>query len=131
MNSLTFFDHVALCEHGEHLSPCGATANLLIEIDDETLRTDRDEAHLDFSQMSDSQKVDFAGEIGRAAALDFLQLEDEFSKLPERRFVDFNLTEMPTYISVRPAPTRTLPNNSKVWRLAECESDKLRTEPLT
>ena len=38
---------------------------------------------------------------------------------------------MPTYISVRPGPTRTLPNNSKVWRLAQCESDKLRTEPLS
>jgi hypothetical protein len=75
--------------------------------------------------------VDFAGEIGRTAALDFLRLEDEFSKLPLRRFIDFDLTEMPCYMSVRQAPTRTLSNNSKVWRLAQCESDKLRTEPLS
>ena len=129
MNPLTFFAHVALSEDTEHLSPCGATANLLIEINDETLQSDRGEAHLAFSHMSDRQKVDFAAEIGRAAALDFLKLEDEFSRLPVRRFVDFNLTATPTYISVRPPPTRTLPNKSKVWRLAQPESDKLRAEP--
>jgi hypothetical protein len=131
MNPLTFFAHVAFSEDAEHLSPCAATANLLIEIDDQTLQTDGHEAHLDFSNMSDRQKVDFAGEIGRTAALDFLNLEDEFSNLPVRRFVDFKLSEMPSYISVREAPTRTLPNNSKVWRLAQIDSDKLRTEPLT
>ena len=108
-----------------------ATANLLIEIDDQTLRSDGDEAHREFSKMSDGQKAEFAGEIGRTAALDFLSLEPEFSRLPVRRFVDFDLTKMPTYISVRPPPTRTLPNNSRVWRLAQCESDKLRTEPLS
>ncbi|MDQ6626667.1 MAG: hypothetical protein M3Y69_11125 [Verrucomicrobiota bacterium] len=131
MNPLTFFAHVALSEDAEHLSPCGATANLLIEINDETLQSGRDKSHLRFSRMSDRQKVDFAGEIGRAAALDFLTLEDEFSRLPVRRFVDFKLTPTPTYISARPAPTRTLPNNSKVWRLAQPDSDKLRAEPST
>lgn len=131
MNPLTFFAHVALSKGGRQLSPPEATANLLIEITDQTLRADGDEAHRKFSKMSDRQKVDFAGEIGRSAALDFLKLEKEFSKLPVRRFVDFELTEMPSYISVRPAPTRTLPNNSKVWRLAQCESDKLRTKPLS
>ena len=131
MNPLTFFAHVALSKDTRPLSPPEATANLLIEIDDQTLRSDGDEAHRTFSEMSDLQKVDFAGEIGRTAALEFLSLEAEFSKLPVRRFVDFDLTEMPSYISVRPVPTRTLPNNSKVWRLAQCESDKLRTEPLS
>jgi hypothetical protein len=131
MNPLTFFAHVALSKDAHHLSPPEATANLLIEINDQTLRSDGDEAHRKFSEMSDRQKLDFAGEIGRTAALDFLSLEQEFSGLPVRRFVDFDLTEMPSYISVRPAPTRTLPNNSKVWRLAQCESDKLRTEPLS
>jgi hypothetical protein len=130
MNPLTFFAHVALSKDSDHLSPAEATANLLIEVCDQTLRSDRDEGQLKFSTMSDRQKVDFAGEIGRTAALDFLNSEQEFSELPVRRFVDFDLTEMPTYISVRPSPTRTLPNNSKVWRLAQCESDKLRTEPL-
>ena len=48
-----------------------------------------------------------------------------------QRFVDFNLTGSPTYISIRPPPTKVLPNDSKVWRLAESESDKLRGEPLS
>ncbi len=131
MNALTFFAHVALSKDTRPLSAPEATANLLIEIDDQTLRSDGDEAHRQFSKMSDRQKVDFAGEIGRTAALDFLSLEPEFSALPVRRFVDFDLTEMPSYISVRPPPTRTLPNNSRVWRIAQCESDKLRTKPLS
>jgi hypothetical protein len=131
MNPLTFFAHVALSKGASQLSPPEATANLLIEINEQTLRADGNQPHREFSKMSDRQKVDFADEIGRTAALDFLNLEKEFSGLPVRRFVDFNLTEMPSYISVRPAPTRTLPNNSKVWRLAQCESDKLRIEPLS
>jgi hypothetical protein len=131
MKPLTFFAHVALSRDSRPLSPPEATANLLIEIDEQTLRSGGDEAHRTFSKMSDRQKVDFAGEIGRTAALDFLSLESEFRRLPVRRFVDFDLTEMPSYISVRPPSTRTLPNNSKVWRLAECESDKLRIEPLS
>jgi hypothetical protein len=131
MNPLTFFAHVALSKGAGHLSPPEATANLLIEINDQTLRSDDDEAHLSFAKMSDCEKVDFAAEIGRTAALDFLNLEHEFNKFPVRRLVDFDLTEMPSYISVRPAPTRTLPNNSKIWRLAQSESDKLRTEPLS
>lgn len=131
MNPLTFFAHVALSKDTRHLSPPAATANLLIEINDQTLRSGGDEAHLSFAKMSDRQKVDFANETGRAAALDFLSLEHEFHKFPMKRFVDFDLIEMPTYISVRPAPTRTLPNNSKVWRLAQSESDKLRIEPLS
>jgi hypothetical protein len=131
MNPLTFFAHVALSKDARHLSPPEATANLLIEINDQTLRSDGGEAHLSFAKMSDRQKVDFADGIGRTAALDFLTLEHEFNKFPVKRFVDFELTGMPSYISVRPAPTRTLPNNSKVWRLAQSESDKLRTEPLS
>lgn len=131
MNPLTFFAHVALSQDAEHLSPCEATANLLIEIDDATLQSGRDNSPSGFSEMSDGQRVSFAGEIGRAAALDFLKLEGEFSRLPVRRFVDFTLTDTPTYFSVRPPPTRTLPNNSKIWRLAQPESDKLRAEPGT
>jgi hypothetical protein len=131
MNPLTFFAHIALSKDTRSLSRPDATANLLIEIDDQTLCSDGDEAHRNFPTMSDREKVNFADEIGRTAALDFLSLEPEFSTLPVRRFVDFDLTERPSYISVRPAPTRTMPNNSRVWRLAQCESDKLRTEPLS
>ena len=131
MNPLTFFAHVALSKDARHLSPPLASANLLIEDNDETLRSVGEDAHSEFSAMSDRRKVDFAGEIGRTAALDFFDSEDEFSSLRVRRFVDFNLTEMPCYMSVREAPSRTLPNRSKVWQLAQCESDKLRTEPLS
>ena len=131
MNPLCFFAHVSLSTETRPLSKPQATANLLIEVNDESLKSGGQEQHREFSTLSDRQKVDFASEIGRTAALDFLDLESEFSKLPVRRFVDFDLTEMPTYISIRPAPTRILPNHSKVWRLAECESDKLRTEPLS
>jgi len=131
MDPLCFFAHVALSKDTRPLSKPQATANLLIEINDQTLRSGGEEKHLEFSTLSDRQKVDFASEIGKTAALDFLDLEPEFSDLPRRRFVDFDLTEMPTYISIRPAPTRTLPNHSKVWRLAQIESDKLRTKPLS
>jgi hypothetical protein len=131
MNALTFFAHVALSKNARHPASPEATANLLIEINDQTLRSGGHEAHRKFATMSDREKVDLASEIGRTAALDFLDLENEFSGLPVRRFVDFNLTEMPSYMSVREAPTRTLPNDSKVWRLAQCASDKLRTEPLS
>ena len=129
MNPLTFFAHVALSKDTRPLSPPEATANLLIEIDDQILRSGGDEAHRNFPEMSDREKVDVADKIARTAALDFLSLELEFSTLPVRRFVDFDLTERPSYISVRPPPTRTMPNNSRVWRLAQCESDKLRTKP--
>jgi hypothetical protein len=131
MNPLTFFAHVALWKDAPDLSSPEATANLLIEINDQTLRSEGDEAHRKFSAMSDRQKVGFADKIGRTAALDFLNLEQEFSTLPVRRIIDFELTEMPCYLSVREAPTRILPDNSKVWRLAQSESDKLRTEPLS
>ena len=64
-----------------------------------------------------------------AAALDCLKSEEEFRQFPAQRFVNFDLIR-PTYISIRPRPTKVLPNDSKVWRLAESESDKLRTKPL-
>lgn len=131
MNPLCFFAHVALSTDTRPPSKPQATANLLIEVNDETLRSGGEEKHLEFSTLSDRQKVDFASDIAKTAALEFLDSEPEFSKLLARRFVDFDLTEMPTYISVEPAPTRTLPNHSKVWRLAQSESDKLRTKPLS
>ena len=131
MSPLTFFAHIALSKDALHPSSPEATANLLIEISDQTLRNDNNDAHGEYLAMSDSEKVDFAAAMGRTAALDFRASEDEFSTLPERRFIDFDLAEMPCYESARETPTRTMPNHSKVWRLAECESDKLRTEPLS
>jgi hypothetical protein len=131
MNPLCFFAHVALAPDARTLSQSQATANLLIEIDDQTLSFEGDEKHLEFSTLTDRQKVDLAGEIGRTAALDYLNSEHEFSKLPVKRFVDFDLTEMPSYNSIRPSPTRILPNHSKIWRLMQSESDELRTKPLS
>lgn len=131
MNPLCFFAHIAFFPHSRSASSAEATANLLIEIDDATLRSGGEAKDVEFSTMSDRQKVDFASEMGKTAALDFVDLEPEFSELPVRRFVDFDLTEMPNYLSVRESPTRTLPNQSKVWRLAQLESDKLRTKPLS
>jgi hypothetical protein len=130
MKPLCFFTHVALATDTRSLSRPQATANLLIELDDRTLKAGGDERHLKFSTLTDVQKVDLAGEICRAAALDYLSSEDEFKELPARRFVDFSLTERPAYISIRPAPTCILPNHSKIWRLVQSESDKLRTKPL-
>lgn len=130
MKPLCFFTHVALATDAHSLSRPQATANLLIELDDRTLRSGGEQRHLDFSTLTDVQKVDLASEICRTAALDYLSSEHEFEKLPARRFVDFSLTERPAYISIRPAPTRILPNHSKIWRLAQSESDKLRTKPL-
>ena len=69
--------------------------------------------------------------IAKAAALDYLKSQREFRKFPVRRFVDLDLTENPTYISIRPAPTKVLPNDSKVWRLAETEAEKVRGKPLS
>ncbi|PYJ09757.1 MAG: hypothetical protein DMF06_08875 [Verrucomicrobia bacterium] len=131
MNPLCFFAHVALAIDTDSLSRPQATANLLIELDDRTLKAGGDERQLKFSTLTDVQKVDLAGEICRTAALDYLSFEDEFKKLPARRFVDFSLTERPAYLSIRSAPTCTLPNHSKIWRLVQSESDKLRAQPLT
>ena len=70
-----------------------------------------------------------AGATAKAAALDYLKSQREFRKFPVQRFVDFDLTGNPTYISIRPPPTKVLPNDSKIWRLAETEAEKVRGEP--
>ena len=72
--------------------------------------------------------MELVGEIAMAAALDYLKSEEEFLQFPAQRFVNFDLIR-PTYISIRPRPTKVLPNGSKVWRLAQSEADKLRGEP--
>jgi hypothetical protein len=130
MNPLCFFTHVALATDTPSLSRPQATANLLIELDDRTLRSGGEERDLEFSTLTDVQKVDLASEICSTAALDYLSSEDEFKNLPARRIVDLSLTERPAYISIRPAPTCILPNHSKIWRLVQSESDKLRAKPL-
>jgi hypothetical protein len=129
-NPYCFFAHIAFAIDGRALATPQATANLLIEINDTALRSGGNEKHREVSTLMELQKVELAGEIARTAASDYLKSESEFSNFPVQRFVDFNLTETPTYISIRPPPTKVLPNDSKVWRLAESESDRLRGKPL-
>lgn len=126
-----FFAHIAFgIDARAHATP-QATANLLIEINDKALASGGREKHLKVSALRESQKIKLAGKIAKTAARDYLKSQREFRKFPVHRFVDFNLTGTPTYISIRPPPEQVLPNDSKVWRLAECESDQLRSEPLS
>ncbi len=131
MNTHFFFAHVVLAIDARVPATPAATANLLIEINDRALRSGGKERHLKVSSLTDLQKMELVREIGKTAALDYLKSDPEFSKLPVQRFVDFNLTHTPTYISIEPPPDKVLPNDSKVWRLAESEADKLRSKPLS
>jgi hypothetical protein len=131
MKTHCFFAHIAFAIDAHVHATAQATANLLIEINDKALRSGGQEKHLKVSALRESQRVKLAGKIAKTAARDYLKSQREFRKFPVQRFVDFNLTGTPTYISIRPPPAKTLPNDSKVWRLAESESDQLRSEPLS
>ena len=131
MSTHFFFAHVVLSIDARVLPTPQATANLLIEVNDRALISGGHERHLKVSSLTDLQKMELVREIGKTAALDYLKSEPEFSKLPVQRFVDFNLTHTPTYISIEPPPDKVLPNDSKVWRLAESEADKRRSKPLS
>ena len=130
MNTYCFFAHIAFGSDARIVATPQMTANMLIEVNDRALASGGNRKHLKVSALTNPQKVKLASGIARTAALDYLKSEREFSNFPMQRFVDFNLTHTPTYISIRPEPTKVLPNDSKVWRLAESESDKLRGEPL-
>jgi CRP/FNR family cyclic AMP-dependent transcriptional regulator len=124
----TFFAHVAFAfDARSHATP-EATANLLIEVQDDTVRAHDRRKHLEASKPGDAHSVEVAGEIAMAAALDYLKAEPEFRAFPAQRFVNFDLIR-PTHISIRPPPTKDLGDGSKIWRLAESEADKLRGEP--
>lgn len=125
-NTYCFFAHIALGMDARIVAHPQATANMLIEVNDTALASGGNRKHLKISTLTELQKVKLASGIARSAALDYLKSESEFSNFPLQRFVDFNRTEIPTYISIRPPPTKVLPNDSKVWRLAQSESDKLR-----
>jgi hypothetical protein len=131
MKTHCFFTHIAFATDARVRATAKATANLLIEINDTAFTSGAKEKHLKVSTLTKPQKVELAGEIARTAARDYLKFERAFRKLPVQRFVDFNLTGTPTYISICPPPTKVLPNGSKIWRLAESESDKLRTKALS
>jgi CRP/FNR family transcriptional regulator, cyclic AMP receptor protein len=124
----TFFAHVAFAfDARSHATP-QATANLLIEVEDKAVRTHDRRKHLEACEPGDAHSIEVAGEIGMAAALDYLKAEPEFRAFPAQRFVNFDLIR-PTHLSIRPPPTKVLRDGSKIWRLAECEADKLRGEP--
>jgi CRP/FNR family cyclic AMP-dependent transcriptional regulator len=131
MKPYCFFAHVAFAlDARTHAAP-QATANLLIEISDKTLTSCGRKKHLKVSALTDSQKAELAGEIAMAAALDYLKSETALRQFPAQRFVNFDLIRPQSYISIRPPPTKVLPNGSKVWRLEESEASKLRGEPLS
>jgi CRP-like cAMP-binding protein len=127
----SFFAHVAFAfSAGAHATP-QATANLLIEVRDKTLATALRNKRLKTSSLKDFQKAEFAGEIAMAAARRYLKSQAEFRQFPARRFVNFDFVRPSSYISVRPAPSKVLPNGTMVWRIAETDADKLRGEPLS
>jgi CRP/FNR family transcriptional regulator, cyclic AMP receptor protein len=124
----TFFAHVAFAfDARSHATP-QATANLLIEVQDKTVRVHDRRKHLEACEPGDAHSLEVAGEIGMAAALAYLKAEPEFRAFPAQRFVNFDLIR-PTHISIRPPPTKVLRDGSKIWRLAESDADKLRGEP--
>lgn len=129
MNPHCFFAHIAFATDAQAHAIPQATANLLIEINDEALTSGGKKKHLEISDLTEPQKVNLADEMARTAALNYVKSESEFRKFPKHRFVDFDLTTTPTYISIRPAPTKVFPNHSKVWRLAETEAERVRGEP--
>jgi CRP/FNR family transcriptional regulator, cyclic AMP receptor protein len=131
MKPYCFFAHVAFAlDPRAHAAP-QATANLLIEISAKTLTSSSRKKHLKVSALTDSQKAELAAEIAMAAALKYLKTQEEFRQFPAQRFVNFDLIRPQSYISIRPPPTKVLPNGSKVWRLEESEASKLRGEPLS
>jgi hypothetical protein len=131
MKTRCFFAHVAFGLSAHVLAKPRATANILIEVNGAALALGGRKRHLKLSTLTSPQKTKLAGGIAKAAALNYLKSELEFRKFPVRRFVDFRLTNTPTYISICPPPTKTLPDDTKVWRLAQSESDKLRGDPLS
>ena len=124
-----FFAHVAFSlQPGAHATP-QATANLLIEVDHDSLGPSIRKKRLKASALTGAQKVELAGELAMAAALDYLKSEDEFSRFPAQRFVNFDAVPAPTYISVRPPATKVFRSGARLSRLAESDADKLRGEP--
>ena len=130
MKTRCFFAHVAFGLDAHVLARPQATANMLIEVNGVAMASGSRKKHLKLSALINPERTKLAGAIAKTAALEYLKCEREFRNFPVRRFVDFRLTESPTYISIRPPPTKTFPDDSKVWRLTETKSDKMRTKPL-
>jgi CRP/FNR family transcriptional regulator, cyclic AMP receptor protein len=128
MMTYTFFTHVCFAYDARSHATPQATANLLIEVEDKSVRAHDRHKHFKGSQPGDPHSIEVAGEIAMAAALEYLKGEPEFRPFPAQRFVNFD-TVRPTHISICPPPSKVLRDGSKIWRLAECDADKLRGEP--
>ena len=126
-----FFTHVAFgFDRKTHATP-HATANVLAEADQKTLRSAARKKHLDFAKLTNSKRAELAAEIALAAVARYLKSAPEFRQYPEQRFVEFALIRPQSYISLAPSPAKILPNGAKVWRVEENEADELRSEPLS
>lgn len=127
MKTYCFFAHVAFgFDPHAHAAP-QATANLLIELDDNTVVAHARKKRLKLA--GDPQKTEVAGEVAMAAAVDYLKAEPEFRQFPEKRFINFDLIRPQSYISIRPPPNKVVRNGAQIWRVEESEADKLRGEP--
>jgi hypothetical protein len=127
MMTYTFFAHVAFAsDFRSHATP-QATANLLVEVEDKTVRAHDRYKHVKRAEQGGAHSAEVASEIAMAAAVAYLKAEAEFRRFPAQRFVNFDLIG-PTHISICPPATKVLPDGSKIWRLAETEADKLRGE---
>jgi CRP-like cAMP-binding protein len=126
-----FFAHVAFAFSAGAHATAQATANLLIEVRDKTLAASLRKKRLKTSSLKDLQKTELASEIAMAAALRYLKSQPAFRQFSTRRFVNFDLVRPPSYISIRPAPSKILPDGTMVWRITESDADKLRGEPLS
>jgi hypothetical protein len=128
MQPYTFFAHVAFAFDARSHSTPQATANLLIEVQEKAVRAHERHKHVKASERGGAHSAEVAGEIAMAAAVEYLKGEDEFRRFPAQRFVNFEPAS-PTHISICPPPSKILGDGSKIWRLAECDADKLRGEP--
>jgi hypothetical protein len=66
--------------------------------------------------------------MAMAAVREYLAREPDLQIFPAQRFVSFEVIH-PTHISLRPPATKVLPSGARIWRLAETEAEKLRSEP--
>ena len=105
MASYCFFAHIAFAfDARSHATP-QATANLLIEVNDETLKSASKERHVKQSALQNPHRTELAGEIAMATAREYLKSQPEFRPFPAQRFVNFELAR-PTHISIQPPASK-------------------------
>jgi hypothetical protein len=118
MNSYFFFTHVALAPDVFSLSSPQMTANLLIEVTDAAFATEGKKRGIDEISLSELERQGIAGDIARTTALDYFDGSTDHHRLSARKFVDFNVTDRPTYLADLP-PTKVLENHARIWHLPD------------